>query len=135
MQHFWPVFGTLFLFSIYFSFGFFLCLNIFSHFSGGEKVKSFVFFSYKWKLRNVFELNFDMQSWSVLIKLFLDLFIDYCHNWKQFLWFWDSCSCFGPIWKKKKENLKNNFQKCWTFEISFVSLGPKFQPISRKFNQ
>ena len=47
-----------------------------------------------------------MKSWSILMKMFLELLPDYCYDSKFFLLFWDSCRCFEPIWKKKTENLK-----------------------------
>ena len=65
-------------------------------------MENFVFFPCKWNLRNVFELkcwhkklsSFDENFCGASYRLLLRL--------KIFLFFWDSCPCSGPIWKKQK---------------------------------
>ena len=56
-----------------------------------------------------------MKSWATLIKIFLELFKDYCYDSKFFLCFWDSCRCSELIWKKKNLKIWKTFPKIFNF--------------------
>ena len=113
----------------------FLFFDIFCIFQEVKKSENFCVFSYKWNLRDVFELKFWPEK---LISFDENVFGDFYRlllRLKILFIFWDSSPCSGLIWKKEYKNLIMFFQKCSTFEISFVALQPKFEPIGWKFHQ
>ena len=114
----------------------FVFFGIFSHFSGGKKkVKNFVFFSYKWNLRNVFELKFWHEKFISFDENFFGTSYRLLLRQKIFFIFLRFMSMFWTNLKKKTWKFEKKFKKCSTFEISFVALQPKFRPIGQKFHQ
>ena len=107
----------------------FLFFDIFSHFSGNKK---------KWKFLCFFlQVKFTWCLWTKILtwklghlwwKCFWSFLQTIATTEMFFYFFWDSCPCSGSIWKKTKWKFEKKFQKCSTFEISFVALRPKFRP-------
>ena len=103
---------------MYLFFFWIFCFLTFSRiFQEVKKVKIFMFFSYKWNLRNVFELIkiFDMKSWSALIKFFIGASYRLLLRQKIFFIFLKFMSMFWTNLKKKKLKIWKKIPKMFNF--------------------
>ena len=56
-----------------------------------------------------------MKSWATLMKMFFGASYRLLLQLNLFLFFWDSCPCSGPIWKKKTWKFEKKIPKMFNF--------------------